>query len=81
MTWQTTGSVCDKVKQYKRTVLTEENVQDVQGWLQITWLAQETGISLGPAFTATGLIKCHPYKITVLHELKPPDSAAKNSPL
>jgi hypothetical protein len=32
---------------------------------------------LGSAFTATKLIKHRPYKITVVHELKQPDFAAR----
>jgi hypothetical protein len=64
-------------------VLTEEKVQDTEVRLQISprnslrCLAQETGVSLGSAFTATKFIKFRPYKITVVHELKPPDYAAK----
>jgi hypothetical protein len=40
-------------------------------------MAQETGISLGSAFTVTGLIEFCPYKVTVVHELKQPDYAAR----
>jgi hypothetical protein len=56
-------------------VLTEEKVRDIEERLQISprkslrRLAQETGFSLGSAFTATKLIKFRPYKITVVHEL------------
>jgi hypothetical protein len=62
------------VKTYARYVLTEEKVQDIQAQLQVsprkslTRLAQETGVSLGSAFTATKLIKFRPYKITVVHD-------------
>jgi hypothetical protein len=40
-------------------------------------LAQETGVSLGSASTASKLIKFCPYKIPVVHELKQPDFAAR----
>jgi hypothetical protein len=75
--------VCDKKKQPKRTVLTEAKVQDIEARLQISprkslrHLAQETGVSLGSARTATKLIKLRPYKVTVVHELKQPDYAAR----
>ena len=81
--WRATGSVSDKKKQSKRTVLTELKVQDIQARLQISprkslrRLAQETGVSLGSARTATKLIKFRPYKVTVVHELKQPDHAAR----
>ncbi|PNF37420.1 hypothetical protein B7P43_G16027 [Cryptotermes secundus] len=81
--WRATGSVSDKKKQSKRTVLTEEKVKDIQARLQISprkslrRLAQETGVSLGSARTATKLIKFRPYKVTVVHELKEPDHAAR----
>jgi hypothetical protein len=61
-------------------VLTEEKVgilrHDYRSVLE-RLLAQETGVLLGSPFTATKLIKFHPYKITVVHELKQPDYAAK----
>jgi hypothetical protein len=61
--WRATGSVCDLKKKSKRIVLTEEKVRDIEARLQISprkslrRLAQETGVSLGSAFTATKLIK------------------------
>jgi hypothetical protein len=70
-------------RQSKRNVLTEEKFQDIQARLQVSprkllrRLAQETGVSLGSAFTATKLIRFRPYKITVVHELKEPDFAAR----
>jgi hypothetical protein len=61
--WRATGSVCD-MKHSKRIVLTGENIRDIE----VRRLAQETGVSLGSAFTATKLIKYRPYKVTVVHE-------------
>jgi hypothetical protein len=66
-------------------VFTKEKVRDIEARLQVSprnslrRLAQETGISLGPAFIATKLIKLRPYKITTVHELKQPDYAAINN--
>jgi hypothetical protein len=71
------SSMCDIKKQSKRIVLTDEKVRDIEARQQISprnslrCLAQETGVSQGSAFTATKLIKFRPYKITVVHELKP----------
>jgi hypothetical protein len=65
-------------RQSKRNITTEEKIQDIQARLQVSprkslrRLAQETGVSLGSALTATKLIKFRPYKITVVHELKQP---------
>jgi hypothetical protein len=83
--WRATGSVCDIQKQSRRIVLTEENVRDTEARIQISprkllrHLARETSISLGSAFTATKLIEFRLYKITVVHELKQPDYAARIS--
>jgi hypothetical protein len=61
-------------KQSKMIVLTAEDIRDIEARLQISprkslrRLAQETGVSLGSAFTATKLIKYRPYKVTVVHE-------------
>jgi AraC-like DNA-binding protein len=55
-------------RQSKRNVLTEEKVEDIQAQLQVSprkslrRLAQETGVSLGSAFTATKLKKNRPKK-------------------
>jgi hypothetical protein len=62
------------VIQSNRIVLTDENVRDIEARLQFSppkslrRLAQETGVSLESAFTATKLMKYHPYKITVVYE-------------
>jgi hypothetical protein len=64
-------------------VLTEDNVRDIRTQLEIIpckslrSLAQETDILLGSAFTGTGIIHFHPYKITVVLELKQPDCASR----
>jgi hypothetical protein len=81
--WRARDSVCDIKEQSKRIILMEEKVRDIAARLRISprislrRLAQETGVSLGSAFTATKLIKFRPYKITVVHELKQPDYAAR----
>ncbi|PNF32668.1 hypothetical protein B7P43_G13122 [Cryptotermes secundus] len=77
------SSVCDIKKQSKKIVLTEEKIRAIEAQIQISprkplrRLAQKTGVSLGSAFTGTNLIKFCLYKITVVHELKQPDYAAK----
>jgi hypothetical protein len=74
--WRGKGSVGDIKKHSNRIVLTDEKFRDIEAWLQIIprkslgHLAQETGVSLGSAVTATKLIKFCPYKITVVHEVK-----------
>jgi hypothetical protein len=64
-------------------VVTEEKVWNIEVWLQtsprkpLRRLAQEIGVSLGYAFTATKLIRFHVYKMTVVNEVKQPDYPAK----
>jgi hypothetical protein len=77
------GSVCDEKTESKRSVLTEEKVLDIQTQSEISprkslrCLAQESDVLLVLAFTGTRLIHFHPYKITVMHDLKQPDYAAR----
>jgi hypothetical protein len=49
-----------------------------QSHKSLTHIAQETGVSLGPVFIATKLIKFHPYKRSAVHELKQSDFAPRN---
>jgi hypothetical protein len=66
----TTGTVYDIKKESEKIFLTEEKVQNIEAWLQISHLkslrclTQETGILLESAFTATKLFGIHPCNIS-----------------
>jgi hypothetical protein len=68
--WWTTGLGLDKTQHRKKTVLTDEKLEDIWRWLQIspwkflTQLSQETVVSVGSVSKATKLIKFHPYTCT-----------------
>jgi transposase len=72
--------VLDKTRHHKKTVLTDEKLEDIWAWLEIRplkslrRLSQETGVSIGSASKATKLIKFRPYRVRVLHDLKPADA-------
>jgi hypothetical protein len=69
-------SVCDKKRESKWNVLSDEKVQDIQPGLDgsprksLKCLAQETGVSLGSSLTAIGLIKFCLYKLAVVDQFK-----------
>jgi response regulator of citrate/malate metabolism len=73
---KTTVSLLDKNPDRKRTVLTEETLDDSDARLEtsprksLKWLAQETGVSRTSARRATKLLKLWSYKKTVVHALK-----------
>jgi hypothetical protein len=60
-------------------VLTYEELEDIWVWLRtsprksLRHLSQERGVSVGSFFKATKLVKFHPYKVRVVHELKTVD--------
>jgi hypothetical protein len=64
-------------------VLSEGKLDDIGTRLVYTLrkplkrLAQETGVSMFSARTATQLLKLRPYKTTVIHALQPRDRAIR----
>jgi hypothetical protein len=78
--WRTTGPVLDKTRHRKKTMLTDEKLEDIRARLEISprkslrRLSQETDVSVGSASTAVRLIKFRPYKVRFVHELKPVDA-------
>ena len=77
--FETTGSVANKKRNRKRTVLTEETLDEIDTSLEhtptksIPKLAQQVGISESSAHRATKLLKLKPYKCTNVHSLKQGD--------
>ena len=77
--FETTGSVANKKRNRKRTVLTEETLDEICVSLErtptksIPKLAQQVGISESSAHRATKLLKLKPYKHTCVHSLKQGD--------
>ena len=74
--FETTGSVANKKQNRKRTVLTEETLDEIGASLErtptksIPKLAQQVEISETSAHRATKLLKLKPYKSTSVHSLK-----------
>jgi hypothetical protein len=72
--------VLDKTRCHKKTVLTDENLEDIRARLEISprkslrRLSQQIGVSVGSASRATKLIKFRLYRVRVVHELKPVDT-------
>ena len=68
--FETTGSVANKKRNRKRTVLTEETLDEIGASLErtptksIPKLAQQVGISESSAHRASKLLKLKPYKCT-----------------
>jgi hypothetical protein len=62
-------SVLDETCHHKETVLTEEKLEGIRVWLQISprkclrQLSQEASMSIGSAAKATKLIKFRPYRV------------------
>jgi hypothetical protein len=65
--WRTIGSVFDEPRRIKKTVLTDEKLEDIPARLQISprtslrRLSQETCVSVGSASKVTKLIKFRSY--------------------
>ena len=74
--FETTGSVANKKRNRKRTVLTKETLDEIGANLErtptksIPKLAEQVGISGSSAHRATKLLKRKPYKCTSVHFLK-----------
>ena len=74
--FETTGSVANKKRNRKRTVLTEETLDEIGASPEhtptksIPELAQQVGISEPSAHRVTKLLKLKPYKCTSVHSLK-----------
>lgn len=77
--WRETGSVQDKKRERKKTVLSEEVISGISDALtrsprkSLRRLAAHTGLSYGSAWRATKALKLRPYKISVVQELRPAD--------
>ena len=77
--FETTGSVTNKTRIRKRTILTEETLDEKGASLErtptksIPKLAQQVGISESYAHRATKLLKLKPHKCTSVHSLKQGD--------
>jgi hypothetical protein len=75
--WRTTGPMLSKTRHRKKTVLMDEKPGNTWARLEISprkslnRLSQETDVSVGSASKATILIKFRPYRVRVVHELKP----------
>jgi hypothetical protein len=78
--WRTTAPVLDETRHRKKTVLTDEKLEDIRALLEISprkslrWFSQKTGVSIGCASKATKLTKFRPYRIRVVHAFKPVDA-------
>jgi hypothetical protein len=77
------GLLTDENQKYKRRVLTEEKLDDIEARLEyaprklLKRLAEETGVSKYCKGTATQLLKLRPYKTTVINALQPRDPASR----
>jgi hypothetical protein len=64
---------------WKNRVVTEDKLDDIGHRLEyfprnsLKRLAQQSGVSVGSAWTATTLLHIHPNKITLLSAIKPMD--------
>jgi hypothetical protein len=79
-----TGSLLDKHRNWHKSVLTPEILQDIQMAItrsphkSLRKLSAQTGISLGSAHTAVRkMLKFHPYRKQVFQELIPGDYAKR----
>lgn len=68
----------DRTQLKRNRVLTEEKLDDIGHQLELNSpqksllpLAQQSGVSVGSASTATKLLHIRPYKVTVVPEIKP----------
>jgi hypothetical protein len=75
--------VLDKTRHGKKTVLTDQKLEDIRARLEISprkslrRLSQETDVSVGSASKATKLIKFRPHRVRVVHAFKPVDAPQK----
>lgn len=81
--FRTTGSVLNKKSRRRRTVLTEEKLDEIGALLErtptksLSRLAVQANVSLSSAHKATKLLKAKPYKSTPAQHLRGPDSFAR----
>ena len=81
--FETTGSVANKKRNCKCTVLTEGTLDKIGACLERTLtksipkLAQQVGISESSAHRAIKLLKLKPYKCTSVHSLKQGDPVSR----
>jgi hypothetical protein len=74
---RTHGILIDRKPLKRNCVLTEEKPDDIGHQLEnsprksLQQLAQQSGVSVGNAWTVTNLLHICPYKITVVPEIKP----------
>ncbi|KAJ4448627.1 hypothetical protein ANN_00017 [Periplaneta americana] len=79
------GGVIDKKRTRRRTVLTEENLDDIGYILEkfptksIRRISRETGLCYGSVRNAVMLLKMGPHKITEMQELGPDDIASSSN--
>ena len=70
-----TGAFTDKKRNRKRTVLTEEKLDDIGACFEqsphksLSKLAQQVDVSVSSVWNATKLLKFKPYKICRVHKL------------
>ncbi|PSN44344.1 hypothetical protein C0J52_11114, partial [Blattella germanica] len=70
-----TGAFADKKRNRKRTVLTEEKLDDIGACFEqsphksLSKLAQQVDVSVSSVWNATKLLKFKPYKIGRVHKL------------
>lgn len=76
---RTTGSLIDQKRERKRSVLTEDKLDEIGENLErspkksLRKLSQQMDVSLSSARKATKLLRLHAYKTTVVHSLQPAD--------
>ena len=81
--FETTDSVANKKRNRKRTVLTEEILDEIDASLERTTtksilkLAQPVELSVCSAHRATKFLKLKPYKCTSVHSLKQGDPVSR----
>jgi hypothetical protein len=73
-----TGSVQDRNRSGRPSVLTVDSLDDIrQTFLRtprksLRKISLQSGLSYGSAHKATKILKFHPYRVNVMHELKQP---------
>jgi hypothetical protein len=76
---RTNSILIDRQPLKSKRVLTEEKLHDICHRLEnssrkyLRRLAQQSAVSVGSVWTATKLLHIHPYKITIVPEIKPVD--------
>jgi transposase len=74
-----TGSVQDRNRSGRPWVLSVDSLVDIRQTLlrsprkSLRKLSLQSGVSYGSVHKATKILKLHPYRVHVMHELKEPD--------